>query len=135
MKKLDEILAGVGSVAITGHINPDGDCVGSCLGLYHYVRHLLPEADVRVFLEPFRAQLAMLKGAEGIRISSKEEWSPEICMALDCGDEDRMGENSLRFYRNAGKKICIDHHIPNTGFEIFLWYARRQVPPVKFSTR
>ena len=116
MKKLDEMLAGAGSVAITGHVHPDGDCVGSCLGLYHYIRRLLPEADVRVYLEPFRAQLAMLKGAEDIRINTSEEFYPDVCMTLDCGDEDRMGENNIRYYQNAAKKICIDHHITNTGF-------------------
>ena len=24
-------------VAILGHIRPDGDCVGSCMGLYNYI--------------------------------------------------------------------------------------------------
>ena len=28
----------VKTVVIVGHIRPDGDCVGSCLGLYHYLK-------------------------------------------------------------------------------------------------
>ena len=35
--KLSEILQDTKTVAISGHIRPDGDCVGSCIGLYLYV--------------------------------------------------------------------------------------------------
>ena len=38
MKKIDEILNGVSCMAIAGHVRPDGDCIGSCLGLYQYLR-------------------------------------------------------------------------------------------------
>ena len=33
MKRLDEILAGKKSVGLAGHVRPDGDCVGSTLGV------------------------------------------------------------------------------------------------------
>ena len=38
-------------IGITGHIRPDGDCVGSTLGLYNYIRKNLPECQVTVYLE------------------------------------------------------------------------------------
>ena len=38
-------------IGITGHIRPDGDCVGSTLGLYNYIRKNLPECEVTVYLE------------------------------------------------------------------------------------
>ena len=31
MEKLHEVLSGVKCAAVSGHVNPDGDCVGSCL--------------------------------------------------------------------------------------------------------
>ena len=37
-------------IGITGHIRPDGDCVGSTLGLYNYIRKNLPECEVTVYL-------------------------------------------------------------------------------------
>ena len=40
MKKLDEILAGKKSVGLAGHVRPDGDCVGSTLGVYNYIQNL-----------------------------------------------------------------------------------------------
>ena len=44
MKKLDEILAGKKSVGLAGHVRPDGDCVGSTLGVYNYIRKYYPDA-------------------------------------------------------------------------------------------
>ena len=43
MKIVDEV-RNADTIAISGHIRPDGDCVGSVLGLYLYLRKTLPEA-------------------------------------------------------------------------------------------
>ncbi len=37
MISLDSYLEGIHTVAISGHIRPDGDCVGSCLAVYNYI--------------------------------------------------------------------------------------------------
>ena len=29
---------GAGRIGISGHIRPDGDCIGSCMGLYLYLK-------------------------------------------------------------------------------------------------
>lgn len=50
MKKIDEILNGVSCMAIAGHVRPDGDCIGSCLGLYQYLRDNRPEIQADVYL-------------------------------------------------------------------------------------
>ena len=34
---LTAILENAKKVAVTGHVNPDGDCVGSTLALYRYI--------------------------------------------------------------------------------------------------
>ena len=41
--KLFGMLEGVTSVAISGHVRPGGDCVGSCLATYNYIRENYPE--------------------------------------------------------------------------------------------
>ena len=43
MSVLDKKLEGVKSVAILGHVRPDGDCIGSCLGLLDYLEAVCPE--------------------------------------------------------------------------------------------
>ena len=38
MENIAEILEGVKTMGIGGDIRPDGDCVGSCIALYLYVK-------------------------------------------------------------------------------------------------
>ena len=38
MTDLDELLAGAHSVGIAGHVKPDGDAFGSCMGLYLFLK-------------------------------------------------------------------------------------------------
>ena len=47
MKNISEVLTGVKTMGIAGHIRPDGDCVGSCMALYLYVTEHFPEIEDR----------------------------------------------------------------------------------------
>ena len=42
MFDLDQEIKGAKRIGIAGHIRPDGDCVGSCLGLGIYLRENYP---------------------------------------------------------------------------------------------
>ena len=59
-------------IGISGHIRPDGDCVGSVLGLQMYLRKCIPGAEVKVFLEKpadiFRAGQRSGKTGRGRKI-------------------------------------------------------------------
>ena len=50
MKKLDAVLENKHLIGIAGHVRPDGDCVGSTLAVYNYIRTYYPDADVRLYL-------------------------------------------------------------------------------------
>ena len=53
MKVIDiyEEVKAAKTIGISGHIRPDGDCVGSCLGLYLYLKKKCSGARVQVMLE------------------------------------------------------------------------------------
>ena len=51
MKNISEVLEGVKTIGIGGHVRPDGDCVGSCMALYLYIRTYFPDVDVSVYLD------------------------------------------------------------------------------------
>lgn len=53
------------TIGIFGHIRPDGDCVGSCLGLYNYIQDNY-DAEVTVYLEKIPDKFSFLKGADAI---------------------------------------------------------------------
>ena len=46
------------TIAISGHMNPDGDCIGSCLGLYTYIVEQYPEKQVTLLLEPVQEKFS-----------------------------------------------------------------------------
>lgn len=101
------------TIAIGGHIHPDGDCVGSCLALYQYLKKCMPGAYVKVFLEPPSEIFRELKGFEEIDSICSEDTVFDVFFCLDCTAE-RLGE-SKKYFEQAEKTINIDHHISNTG--------------------
>ena len=46
-----KILEGAKTIAIGGHVRPDGDCVGSCMGMYLYIKDNFPEKQVDIYLQ------------------------------------------------------------------------------------
>lgn len=100
-------------IGISGHIRPDGDCVGAVLGLQMYLRKCLPEADVRVYLEQPAEIFHEIKGFDEIHWDFPDEAPFDVYFVLDC-NEDRIG-GAEKYYRTAGKKINIDHHVSNPG--------------------
>ena len=52
MFQLSEEIKGAKTIGIGGHIRPDGDCVGSCMALYLYLKKCAaPGTEVSVYLE------------------------------------------------------------------------------------
>ena len=66
MTNLDDFLKEAETVAIAGHIRPDGDCVGSCLATYNYIKTYYPKIEVDLYLEPIPNIFKFLNRAEEI---------------------------------------------------------------------
>ena len=113
---LDSILSRAGSVAIAGHVHPDGDCVGSCLAVYQYIRKYHPDLEAVVYLEPIPRIFTFLQYADEIRQPGDEAGRVfDLCIALDCGDSGRLGA-AEEFFKTAEHTVCIDHHVSNQAF-------------------
>lgn len=104
---------GARRIGISGHVRPDGDCVGSCLALWQYLVKCLPEAYVKVFLEKPADIFREIKGFEEIDWDFAEEEPFDVFFVLD-SSVDRLGE-AEKYFRAAGKTVNIDHHISNHG--------------------
>lgn len=112
--KIDEFLSSVRTVGISGHIRPDGDCVGSCLGMSLYIKKNYPDIKVSVFLEKIPPELMFIKDAELVdNTFTANEESFDLFIALDCGKE-RLGD-AEKFFDNAKQTVNIDHHVSNPG--------------------
>lgn len=103
------------TIVILGHIRPDGDCVGSCTGMYNYIIDNYPGKQVDIYLGAFDDKFLFLRGADTICHEVRPDRSYDLCLALDCASTDRFGEFSV-YYETAKKKVAIDHHASNPGY-------------------
>lgn len=108
---LDEI-AEAGTIAIGGHIRPDGDCVGACMGLYGYLSDNYPDCQAAVYLEELPEAFSYLNREEAF--TAKIE-NCDLFISLDCGATDRLGD-SEEVFQKAKRTLNIDHHISNEEF-------------------
>ena len=114
MTKLETMIDQAGKIVILGHVNPDGDCVGSCLAVYNYIKEWDSSRAVTVRLERVPSKFSYLSGFDAIETEAGEE-TYDLCICLDSSDEERLGDFKSCFDRSA-KTICIDHHITNCGY-------------------
>lgn len=113
MKKINLLseCEGASRIGISAHIRPDGDAVGSCMALYHYLRKMMPETEIRVFLEQPSDVFRDMKNIEDADSTFTDSGSFDVFFAMDCGKE-RLG-GAEKFFDGADKTINIDHHISN----------------------
>ncbi|MBR0171587.1 MAG: bifunctional oligoribonuclease/PAP phosphatase NrnA [Lachnospiraceae bacterium] len=112
---IDELITEqVRTVGISGHTGPDGDCVGSCMGLYLYLNRNYPDIRTDVFLEPIPRELRIIKDTDRIRTDFETDVaSYDLFFVLDC-EKERTGKAEA--ICDAAKQIVnIDHHISNKG--------------------
>ena len=67
MINLEAKLSGITSVGISGHVRPDGDCVGSTMAVYNYIVTYHPEIEVDIYLESIPNVFRFLKNTEMIK--------------------------------------------------------------------
>ena len=104
------------SIGITGHIHPDGDCVGSCMALYHYIRKVYPDKTVKVFLEAPADNMRVAEGIDDIDSGFTKPENPfDLFVVLDCSSADRF-EPAKELVEAASKVFVVDHHMTNTHF-------------------
>lgn len=115
MKKIKELLTeDVKNIAIIGHVRPDGDCVGSCMGLYNYMKDLY-SFEVDIYLDDFAPSFSFMRYSCDVNKNTDETKKYDLLIAMDCSDKNRLGKGK-EFFPTAKKTVCIDHHISNEGY-------------------
>ena len=112
--KIDEIRPEAKTIGISGHIRPDGDCIGACMALYLYLKKKRPGVRVDVFLQTIPQNYKFIKGVSDVRTYFRTGIdSYDLFFALDCNKE-RLGD-AEPFFDAAKYHVNIDHHISNKG--------------------
>ena len=115
MTRLDEYLEDVKTVSISGHVNPDGDSIGAVLAVYKYIRDHYPDIEADAYAQRFPEELRFLDMEREMLLEHRKEITYDLFISVDCSDEARLGE-ALPYFKEAGRQLCIDHHISNEGF-------------------
>ncbi|MDH7576713.1 MAG: bifunctional oligoribonuclease/PAP phosphatase NrnA [Bacillota bacterium] len=105
-----------GEFLITTHLNPDGDAVGSLLGLGLALKKLDKKVEL-ISPHPLSESYQFLPGSELIQLPCNlKKIHFEIAVVLDCTELNRTGKDLEDILKKCKTVINIDHHISNTGF-------------------
>jgi phosphoesterase RecJ-like protein len=109
-RKIKDRIQAAQSVLVTSHIRPDGDAIGSCLGLTLALLDAGKQAQA-VLSDGLPASFKHLPGSELIK--TRATGGCDLIISVDCSDLKRVGK-ALDGYRTPD--IVIDHHATNDAF-------------------
>lgn len=102
--------------AITSHIRPDGDSLGSSLGLFWLLRALDKEVEV-IMRDDVPHAYAKLPGAEMVRVTPRVDRPYDAVFVIECSDITRPGLVDLE----KQLVVNIDHHSTTALFGDINW--------------
>lgn len=113
MNVLNEKISKAKTICLLGHINPDGDCIGSTLGIYNYIKNKYNEEKmVKVYLEEASKKFDILSGFDKISHDLNDATKYDLCIVCDCASKDRLKDFAI--YLDTAKDVfIIDHHQTN----------------------
>jgi phosphoesterase RecJ-like protein len=103
------------SFLITSHARPDGDAIGSAVGLMHLLDAMGKDVQV-AFADPIPLIYGYLPGVKRIT-HSLPATLPDAAILLECDSIERSGFTSIP----AGLTVNIDHHKSGRRFAGFNW--------------
>lgn len=125
LAQINGVLSPTKQIVIVAHKSPDGDSIGSSLGLYHYLKKL--NYNVKVcHPDPSPYFLNWMNGVDEIidaetqfDLVEKEILSADIIFCLDFNAMSRVGVMKEMMIESRAFKIMIDHHLnPSDEFDV-----------------
>lgn len=104
------------SFLVTSHARPDGDAVGSALGVFHLLNAMGKRVTV-AFADSIPTMYHCLPGVEHITAEVMDSELPDVAILLECDSVERTG--FLRI--NARTMVNIDHHQSGREFADVNW--------------
>ena len=126
---LKDLLSSPKRIVITTHKNPDGDAMGSSLGLWHALKQLGHDVVV-VSPNQWDHFLAWLPGTKEVlnayrdmELAGKLFNDAEVIFCLDFSASKRVGEIEQFMMEAPGQKVMVDHPIDPEGWPEFLFHV------------
>ncbi|MCU1265312.1 MAG: Exopolyphosphatase-related protein [Acidobacteria bacterium] len=116
LSQVVELIESKRSFAITSHIRPDGDSLGSSLGLYWLLQAL--DKDVEVIMrDPVPHSYQQLPGSPKVRVTPGVDRNYDAVFVIECSDITRPGLVNLE----KQYVVNIDHHSTTALFGTINW--------------
>lgn len=119
---VEKLLSEYSKIVIVTHVSPDGDAIGSSLGLYHYLYDTGNDVTVIVPNE-FPEYLKWIKGAKDIldfekysEYAEKLIFEAELIFCLDFNIPKRIHKLGEMVEAATAKKVLVDHHPDPSDF-------------------
>lgn len=112
LEQIRKELLAAETITLAGHTNPDGDAIGACLALGGALEK--SGKQVQVVLESYGDKYHLIPNGHLVK-QAEDAVVTDLFLALDCGDEERLGE-AVGLFRQAKRKINVDHHGSNTRY-------------------
>ena len=110
LEQIAEAIRQGGTFMVCGHVNPDGDCIGSTLAMVHLLESLGKRVTGLLADDALLDDsLSYMTGAEALVPASQELPPAEVFIAVDVPTHERMG-NGARYHIAAAHTITLDHH-------------------------
>jgi len=117
-----ERLSNANTILLVTHVNPDGDAIGSLIGLMLALPQVTEATIIPVLQQPIPTYLEWVPGTEhSIALSADKAWpNPDLIIAVDCASADRLGGIAPQHMHHVAHTtiIQIDHHATNTLFGV-----------------
>jgi phosphoesterase RecJ-like protein len=113
VKEIFNLINASDNICIAGHMAPDGDCIGSVMALYNFLKPL--NKNITVMLDgiiPFNYKAFV---DESIITKNYNNEKFDLLFVLDTSDTKRLGQFE-KVLKNSKIRVVIDHHKTNEGF-------------------
>ena len=122
LNKISELLDKKKNIVITTHTNPDGDAIGSSLGLYNFLiqkKHkvsVIPPNDCPDFLQWMEGAETILPYDKNAKKCDKVIAMADVIFCLDYNALNRIDKMADNIASAMGYKIMVDHHLLPQSF-------------------
>ena len=106
LEKFKNFIDKANTIAISAHINPDGDALGSALGLRKSLELYGKKAEV-IKISQVDDYLKFLPQLENYKDPSEKEY--DLFIIVDCSEFDRI-DKAIEICKRSKKVLVIDHH-------------------------
>ena len=121
-RPVDEVLSSLAAwlqrantVAITAHVQPDGDALGSQVALAAGLRKLGKKVRILNGERPPEKYRGLLPDEVFDLVETADQlascFPADLCVLLDTSEPERAGRFREAFFREGQARVCLDHHV------------------------